>query len=312
MASGKSMSKNKRSGQIFFWTMVILPLVQFCIFYVGVNFNSIILAFKSYENHTGVIVQDWVGFENFQTILHDWNTSLLLKTAVKNTFKYLAIDILIIMPATMLFAYYIYKNFALSNLFKVLIFAPSIICIMVLVIFFKGFMEDAVSQVIYKTTGTYIESMFLKRKYAFYPLTIFYIMVGFSGNILIYLNAISNISTSMLEAATIDGASEFKIFIQIVLPSIYKTCVSLLVISVSAIGSNQAYLHSFYGSSNAPEYARTLGYHLFDLVATSGVDGDNPTQYPIASAYGLVITFIVAPVTLTMRWLLNKYGPSED
>ena len=36
MASGKSMGKNKRSGQIFFWTMVILPLVQFCIFYVGV------------------------------------------------------------------------------------------------------------------------------------------------------------------------------------------------------------------------------------------------------------------------------------
>lgn len=292
--------------------MVILPLIQFCIFYVAVNFNSILLAFKSYENHTGVVVEKWIKFENFKTIIHDWTTGTVLKTAIKNTLKYLAIDIVVITPVTMLFAYYVYKNFALSGFFKILIFAPSIICIMVLVIFYKEFADVALPDLIEKFTGDYIDSMFLKRKYAFYPLRIFYLIVGFSGNILLYLNAISSVSVSTLEAATIDGASEFNIFVRIVFPSIYKTFVSLIVISVAAIGSNQAYLHSFYGSKNAPSYTQTLGYYLFDLVASSGSDGDDPTQYPIASAYGLVLTLIVAPLTLFLRWALNKYGPSEE
>lgn len=290
--------------------MVILPIIQFCIFYVAVNFNSILLAFKSYENHTGVVVQKWIKFDNFKTILHDWRTESVLKTAILNSFKYLAIDIVIITPVTMLFAYYMYRRFILSGFFKILIFAPSIICIMVLVMFFKEFADAAIPQLIEKHTGLYIETMFWDQKYMFYPLTIFYLIVGFSGNILLYINAISNVSVSTLEAATIDGASEFGLFTRIVFPSVYKTFVSLIVISVASIGSNQAYLHSFYGSQNAPSDTQTIGYYLFKLVASS--NGEDPTQYPIAAAYGLVLTMIVAPLTIFLRWALNKYGPSEE
>lgn len=183
---------------------------------------------------------------------------------------------------------------------------------MVLVIFFKYFVEGAVGQIVEKMTGKYISSFFLQKKYAFYPLTIFYLMLGFSGNLLLYINAMSNVSDSVMEAAMIDGAGEFKSFIHIVVPAIYKTCVSLIIISLAAVGSNQAFIHSFYGSKSAPEYTQTLGYRLFYLVASSGSNGDDPTRYPIASAYGILITLVIVPVTSVAKWLLNKFGPSEE
>lgn len=312
MKNGGNINSIKKNGKIFFWVMMALPILQFVIFYIAVNLNSVLLAFKSYENYTGTVVTRIVWFDNFKEIFRTWSTGELLKTAVLNSFKYMLLDIFVVMPISIMFGYYVYKKFALSGVFKVLIFAPSVICIMVLVIFFKLFVEDGVVQLVYDLSGEYIESIFLQRKYAFYPLTAFYLMMGFSSNLLLYINAMSNVSQSVMEAAMIDGASEFKAFIHIVVPAIYKTCVSLLIIALAGVGSNQAFIHSFYGSKNAPEYTQTLGYHLFNLVATSGSDGDDPTQYPIAAAYGLLVTVIVVPVTMTAKHLLNKFGPSEE
>ena len=56
MKNNRDLNSIKRNGNVFFWVMLALPLLQFAIFYVGVNFNSILLAFKSYENYTGKVV----------------------------------------------------------------------------------------------------------------------------------------------------------------------------------------------------------------------------------------------------------------
>ena len=67
-------------------------------------------------------------------------------------------------------------------------------------------------------------------------------------------------------------------------------------------------LYSFFGDS-AEYYTQTLGYYLFVKVI-----GDNatPADYPFASALGVVFTIICVPLTLIVRKLLEKYGPSEN
>ena len=35
-------------------------------------------------------------------------------------------------------------------------------------------------------------------------------------------------------------------------------------------------------------------------------------MYPYAAALGVFLTLIIAPITLVIRWLLNKFGPSEN
>ena len=60
--------KKKRFDKklLFYIGLLALPLLQFSIFYIYVNFNSIILAFKKYD-----VIEfsyDFVGFGNFETV----------------------------------------------------------------------------------------------------------------------------------------------------------------------------------------------------------------------------------------------------
>ena len=44
--------------KIFYYSLMIFPLLQFCIFYIGVNFQSILLAFQKYENSSFVFLKE--------------------------------------------------------------------------------------------------------------------------------------------------------------------------------------------------------------------------------------------------------------
>lgn len=62
----------------------------------------------------------------------------------------------------------------------------------------------------------------------------------------------------------------------------------------------------------------TLGYDLYlqSLGATnkpnSLVTADEYLNYPQLSAYGLIVTLILFPITMFIRKLLTKYGPSAE
>jgi ABC-type polysaccharide transport system permease subunit len=67
----KGMNRRRRAEKVFYWMMLALPLLQFCVFYIAVNFNSILLSFQSIETDIsgGGYIYSWVGFENFSEVI---------------------------------------------------------------------------------------------------------------------------------------------------------------------------------------------------------------------------------------------------
>ena len=59
---GKPFNKK----DLFYYGLLALPLLQFSIFYIYVNFNSFILAVKSFNVET--LEYDFVGLKNFQAV----------------------------------------------------------------------------------------------------------------------------------------------------------------------------------------------------------------------------------------------------
>ena len=141
-------------------------------------------------------------------------------------------------------------------------------------------------------------------------LILFYLLVNFSGNILLYINAMSQVSPSVVEAAKIDGASEFRIFIHVIIPQIWGTIVSLLIIFMAGIVTNQAFLFTFFGI-NAPTELQTLGYYIFRNVQEGATPSVEASYYQ-TSALGIMLTLCLAPITILVRNLLLKFGPRED
>lgn len=300
----RKRKKISKGGTVFFATMMALPLLQFVVFYFVVNFNSILLAFQKYTITDSGYSLVSAGFENFAQIFHEWKTTPWLSNLMPNAFRYFFLKVCVILPLSLLFAYYIHKKMRLNGFFKIMLFLPSIICNMVIVMFYRDFVDWVIAPLFNVDTLWGGEGNF-----ATIPLIVLYILLSFSSNILLFLNAMSSIPESTFEAAKIDGASEFRTFFSIVIPSIWGTIVSLLILAFAEIALGQANLYSVYGSQ-APLSQQTLGYYIFNLMASS--NGNDITMYPKAAAYGLLATLIIAPITLIARKLLLKYGPSED
>lgn len=70
----KKLSKRKISEYIFCYGMLLLPLVQFAIFYVWINSNSIIMAFQEFDGYgeNGGELFKW-SFYNFQRFFREWS-----------------------------------------------------------------------------------------------------------------------------------------------------------------------------------------------------------------------------------------------
>ena len=299
--------KNKKAisgGNVFYASIVALPLLQFIVFYVVVNFNSFLMAFQSYDNSTGKAVIGFT-FDNF-AYFFDKIVFDDLWLCIKNSLLYLALNIVICIPVSLLFSYYIYKKF-LSELFKVILFLPSIVCSTAMVIFYKYFVNQGLASLL---GGSVIGPVYNEKQQG--ALVAFYLLMTFSANILLYINAMSQIPDSVVEASKIDGANEIKTFIHVIIPQIWGTIVSIIVIFLAWFATNQAYLFTFYGF-NANRQYQTIGDYLFNMVQDGRFTSSSLEQmYRQASALGLMFTAIVAPLTILIRKLMLKYGPNEN
>lgn len=306
-----------KGSKVFYWSMFSLPLIQFLIFYVGVNFNSILMAFqdiyieRDYANNGVKYVTKFVGLDTFKRFI---SVDLVGATgkfasAIPNSLVYLAFSVVVVIPLGLIFSYYVYKNYKLSGTYKVFLFLPSVICSLILVIFYSGLADQVYPAVAEMITGVRPQGLLTNDKTAFYAVAFFSFFFAFGPSVLIYVNAMSQISPEVIESAELDGAVGLNQFTRIVLPMIFPSIVSYIVISFAQVAVNQLNAFSFYGSSAGDNRADSIGYVLFNYVADTA---QSSQAYAIASAGGILFTLIVAPVTLLIKWALEKYGPSED
>lgn len=308
----RKAEKNKKvgeKGRILFYSLILaFPLLQFAIFYIGVNMNSFVLAFEKYDFFNGKY--DWAGLSNFQSVLANiGGGEKFLGTAFKNSILLFAISTVIGCTLALLFSYYVYKKQYGSKLFKLILFMPFVISSIAMVLVYKYFVESAIPALWETLFSKEIRGLLSNPDTKFGTILFFTVWTGFGVQTLIYSGSMSGISDSVVEAASLDGISQFKEFIYISVPMIFPTISVFLVSSVAGIFVNQMNIFNFYGLSPGDYNVYTVGYYLYRQMALLETSvGD----YPYYAAFGLVLTLITAPVTLLFKWVLNKCGPNVD
>lgn len=295
--------RNKKINDIIFCCGILLyPTVQFCIFYLGVNFNSLLLAFKSYEYGTGYT---WSGFANFKAVIFDIFNTELLKISFKNSLSLYAITLLIGTTLSLLFSYYIYEKQLFHGFYKVMLFLPSIISSLALTMIFRFFVGRLYPELVKEITGKVVPGLLTAVKTRKSALIFFTLWVNFGITVLIYSGAMSGINESVVEYAKIDGANSFQKFIYIVFPLIFPTFTTFIVIQVVEVFTNQMHLFSFYGSgANYSLY--TIGYFLYKRTSEAAI-----IEYPYLATMGILFSFISIPATFIVKNLLERFGPKD-
>ena len=306
----KHIHDKRKKDLIFYVVMLSIPMLQFAIFYLGVNFNSLLMAFQRYDDMAKkFIFLDFSNlFKNFADVIESLGTEPVFSYALKNSLISYFVSLIAGTGLSLIFSYYVYKKFPLHGLVKVVLFTPSIISGMVLVSVFIEFVNEVIPGVNQRITGEQIIGFITNppTSKTFGTVLFYCIWIGFGGSILLYVGAMNNISDSVSEACRLDGANLFQEMIYIVLPLIYPTFVTFMVVGVGGIFTNQMALYAFFGPE-ADQSIQTFGYYLFKRTKAAG-----ESDYPFLATMGLLMTFVVAPLTFLVKWLLEKAGPSLE
>lgn len=325
------LSRDKKR-LIFYILMLALPVIQFCIFYIYVNFQSISMAFMSFESEI-FAEGKFVWFDNFKKVFEilkykkvDINGEIMTNNIklVTNSLLLASMMLFVGLPLAIFFSFYIYKRRMGHKFFKVILFLPQIISGVVFALlitqFFGGIEKLMIRNDPSAATINPFANSELPANIRMMALILFAVWMSFGVNVLLFSGAMANINPSLIEASELDGCNILQEFAHVVIPSIFPTIVSFIIVTVSGIFVNQMYLMEF----NVADGFYTIGYYLFfqasqsklgepvgygELAGLTDYQLTDIQPFPVLSAMSLLITLVLLPTTLIIKKLLNKFGP---
>ena len=292
----------KYGDKLFYAALLILPLLQVAVFYFGVNIQSVFMAFQSYETVTDTFT--WGIGPNWTKFVSDVTRSAFWQT-VGNSFLLWIVTSLIGVSLAVLFALYIYKRNRFGDFFRVVLFLPSMLPVVLLVVLYKRFEGQGIPAYMQLLFGMKMTDVFTQAStMRFWVITLFTLWISFGSQVLVYTGAMDQIPSDILEAGQIDGASETREFVSIILPGVLPTIGTFLITGVAGIFTNQNNLFYFidgYLSDTVPA-ERTVGFYLYCLVyENSGMD-----NYCYASFLGIIFTIVAVPLAIFTRKIVNR------
>ena len=307
----KKKPKIDTGDLIFYCVFMAWPVLQFLVYYVGVNINSILMSFQNPHFVGEELVVDLFSLAQYKKAFTNFFTRVEFQNYFNVSIKAFLVNTIISTPLGILFAFYIFKKLPCWGGFRVVLFLPSILSGVVVARIFSDYLQEVAPALFEKGSmwGHLLDKD--KPQYHFAVLMFYNIWVGFGTSVLMYSNKMSAIPEEVIESAHLDGAVGIKEFWYIVLPLSYSTISLFMITGVASIFVNQFGAYDMF-QGGAKNTVKSIGYWFFTDVKNKFVSIQNSPEMPLYAAYGVVLTLITVPVTLGIRWALEHFGPSED
>ncbi len=293
----KKVSRAKKQEYLFVASLLAVPIVFFLIFWLYVNLDSFVLAFQREKNGKLYFTLD-----NFKAVFDEFlkgGGEYQLLIALRNTLLFFFVNLIVVLPLTLLMSYFVYKRILAYKAFRIITYLPNIITSSALVVLFKftfqsGGTYNGMINVPFSEYTSPIET-----DNAILLLLIYNVLFGFGTNMVIFGGAMNSISADVLEAGEIDGCNWFQELIFLIIPMMWPTISTLLILSFSSILSATG---PILAMTKGDHNTRTLAYSLYSYA--TGVGGNKDTY--LAAAIGMVMTLIVFPLVLLVRKVIFK------
>lgn len=289
--------------EVFYYAMLLWPVVQIAVFYFGVNINTVFLSFKQYDVLSGKYV--WDGVTNFSRLFQELNEGGVFTAMISNSLIGWAITTFVPLLFTIPMSVYLYKNMPGTKFFRYMSVLPGLVPGMCTSLIFGVVADRVIPSIWLKLTGEMIDGLLISKDTAFTAILINMLLNGMFGS-LIYISCFCSVDMSIIEAGRLDGMGPIREFIYILLPSIYPMLTISLSMSIVSIFTANYGLFDLFSTWADPELY-TFGYYIF-LNTYSAL----PANYPYVATMGLCMTLITFPCVLLVKKLLKKVGPSDE
>lgn len=289
-----------KASTIFIIVMLSYSVLHFLLMWVGVNFNSILLSFKSF-NRNGTY--SWLSgshlFDNFKMIFDNIGKDVNnYRSMLFSSLAFFVVSCFVTLPISLFFSYFIFKKILANGFFKVIFFLPSIIPLIILTTIFAITVGNngPVGQLL-NAMGMKSENLFLTHTSASWMIWIFCVWAGIGYDVILLTAGMSRIPRDILESCKMDGVPSFWEFIRIVIPLTWSTITTLFVFGMMSVFT--VFLQPWYLAPKV-NTTWTIGTNIY--FASKGYRALNAP-----AALGLFYSLIGAPIIVGTRSLLNKF-----
>ncbi len=278
------------------WLFLSPFLLTLAVFLAWPLLQSVLL---SMQQTYGPKTSAWVGFANFNFLLHD----PLFWKALRNTVLFACGSVFLQLPLSLGLALLLNRPGLRGRaFFRLIFFAPSLVGLVFVGLLFGLMFEKRsglVNTLLHAVFPAFNPEFAWLQEYVMPSLIIaaLWLYVGF--NMVYFLAALQNVPEELMEAASLDGAGPWQRFRHVVLPEILP--VVSFVVLLSLLGSFQLFELPFIllGGSGPDNRGLTIVMYLYQ---TGFVTGD----LGYASAIGWMLAFILGTFALIHRLWLRK------
>ncbi len=306
--NAKTKLKKNKARTAFIYISIAYPLLHFLVFNIGMNLGMVYNSFFQ-ENLIGEKI--YCGFYQYADVFKSFTGlkdqgGMYTYRAVLNTFSLIPLSLIVNMPLSLLFAYAVFRKYALYRSFRVVLFVPAVISAVVLCLSFQMALDVNYGFIalLFKKMGIRVPvyGYFGHEKVAWWSILVFSVWTGISTNLVYFCSAMGRLPASVIESVQLDGATEWTVFGRIVVPMVWPTVVTISITLVA--GAFGWYMPSLF-LTNGKYSTATLG-----LIVIQNTQGNNHLGF--TSALGVYIAIIGTAVTLLFKWGLNKFGSQEE
>jgi len=261
--------------------MFLLPsAIILGLFFFLPFFDTIILSFKDYS--TNIYNPSWIGLDNYITLMK----SQEFYKVILNTFLFLFIAVPLLATIPLILAIIINQKIRGITIYKLLIYLPVIVSIIVAAIAFKWlFAQNGILNYVVSLLGGKAIGWLTNPNYALFSVIIVTVWKGIGYYMMIYLSALMSAPKDLYEACDVDGANFIQKHLTVSIPHLMPTIA--LVTTISSISALKVFAEIYVMTKGGPlNSSKTIVYYIYER-AFENLD------LGIASAASVILLCIV-------------------
>ncbi len=262
------------------YLFLIPALVFLTVFFFIPFIQTIILSLKDFS--TDIYNPTFIGFINYSKLLQ----SKEFYTALINTFLFLLMVVPFLAIFPLIVAIFINQKIKGINIYKVLIYLPVVVSIVVVAIAFKWlYAQQGILNYILDVIGLKPIGWLTDTRWALFSVALVTIYKGIGYYMMIYLSALMGVPKDLYEAADVDGANSFFKHLTVTIPHIMPTIA--LVVTISSISALKVFAEIYVMTKGGPlNSTKTIVYYIYER-AFENLD------LSMASAASVVLLIII-------------------
>lgn len=291
----KKANKIRMRETIVSYCFLAPVLIFFAVFVLAPMVMGFITSFFNYT----MTDFEFVGLDNYVRMFQD---EVFLKS-LRNTL----IIVVGSVPIVVIFALYVasqtYERSAFTrSFFRCVFFLPVVTGTVAVTVVWKWIYDplSGILNYILKTTNVIDQniSWLGDKRYALIAIIAILLTTAIGQPIILYIAAMGNIDKSLVEAARVDGATEFQVFWKIKWPSLLPT--TLYIVVITTINSFQCFSLIQLLTNGGPNYSTTtIMYYLYEKAFKL-------SEYGYANTMGVFLAALIGLISFAQFKLLGN------